>query len=345
MTEQVYTAKEPASTPSSNPPGWPESWTYPGPPWPPGWGAQAFFTLAFSAASAETDELLTLTLTAYTAAGAVDTAYAEDVDVTDNNATLSIKTAAGAAFTGFAAGDFAAGVASASVKFSGAITENQNVTVRAVENGDTSPAGLTSIVITPANLWSMVLADNHSMVRDDQPTTATNPYYYAVQNWVDAVSTNFELLVHLASPIPSGKEVQLVLNVVQANSEETPSSYPWTIWTDALNVLIYPVQNDWTPATVTWNTKPTLDMANYKTLSLPNPTVGASGVLASGTLRTRAGSADVLMSLSAYFPSLPATIYGFLIKVYTGSGAYTSYHYVKLKSPSVDADKSRAFYR
>jgi len=97
-----------------------------------------------------------LTCTAYTAADAVDTAFASQVDITDDNSALSLLlVSTGLAFTKFDGTDFVNGTVTKSVKWSGTITSDQAVIISGVKNGATLPKGQVNqtVTYTPVAYW------------------------------------------------------------------------------------------------------------------------------------------------------------------------------------------------
>lgn len=120
--------------------------------------SSSYLTVAVSAATVPTGTAFTLTVTAKNADGTTHTDYGTQVDVTDNNGSLSLVDATtGAAFTAFAAGDFSNGVASKSLKWSGSIGSDASVLITGTEHGALSPTGVVAQTVQPpasAAYWS-----------------------------------------------------------------------------------------------------------------------------------------------------------------------------------------------
>jgi hypothetical protein len=123
-----------------------------------GWvTATGYLVVAASAGAVDVDEAFTLTVTAKKADGTTDTAYASATAVTEDNSYLTLQTAAGGAFSGFTAGQFTNGVASASVRLhtAGSLSGDQTVKLNAVKTGEAAPAGETTITVraTGVPVW------------------------------------------------------------------------------------------------------------------------------------------------------------------------------------------------
>jgi hypothetical protein len=245
--------------------------------------------MAVSAASVPVGTAFTLTCTAKTAAGATDTAYASQVNVTDDNTPLSLVDAvSGNAFTRFLGTDFVDGVASVSLKWSGTITSDATVIISGLQNGAVLPKGQVSQTVTTeagastVTVVSAVYIDKETL----HPCSDTVYTILAEPETGSPADVGQRLFVKFSSP----------LSVLQAitGSVLSASQYFSTVagvgGELVFRVYVDPILSDFDPLAVTW--------ANQGGLSYGADLIGA------GTLAIQSYDADLASLISARFPAV-----------------------------------------